>query len=75
MAALYGTMAVVEASCPVKKAADDFGIPPTSLRGHLMGMIRSHKREKKPVMTKEEEAVLVKYVEDMCEYAHLLNMT
>jgi hypothetical protein len=42
MAALYGTMAVVEASCPVKKAADDFGIPPTSLRGHLMGKKTSH---------------------------------
>jgi hypothetical protein len=63
-------MAAVEAGRPVKRAAKDFGIPPVSLRGHLMGTSRSRKRGKKPVMTDEEEAALVRYVEDMCNYAH-----
>jgi hypothetical protein len=40
-----------------------------------METTRSCKRKKKPVMTQQEEAALVKYVEDMCNYAHPLNMT
>jgi hypothetical protein len=73
--ALQGVMAAIEVGRPVERAAEDFGIPPTSLRGHLMGTTRSRKRGKKPVMTDEEEAALVRYIEDMCDYAHPLNTT
>jgi hypothetical protein len=65
----------MEGGRSLKAAAKDFGIPPTSLRGHIMGTTSSHKREEKAIMTEQEEVALVKYVKDMCNYAHPLNMS
>jgi hypothetical protein len=68
-------MAAVEDGRKIQEAGEDFGIPPSTLRAHLMGTIQSRKRGKKPVMSEQEEAALVQYVLDMCDRAHPLNMT
>jgi hypothetical protein len=73
--ALTLAMAAVEDGRKIKEAGEDFGIPPSTLRVHLMGTIQSRKRGKKAVMSEQEETTLVQYVQDMCDRAHPLNMT
>jgi hypothetical protein len=57
--ALTSAMAVVEDGRKIKEAGEDFGIPPSTLRAHLMGTIQSRKRGKKAIMSEQEEAALV----------------
>jgi hypothetical protein len=68
-------MAVVEDGRKIQEASEDFGIPPSTLRAHLIGTIQSRKRGKKVVMIEQEEAALEQYVLNMCDRAHPLNMT
>jgi hypothetical protein len=72
---LRAAMATVEDGRKIQEIGEDFGIPPSTLRAHLMGTIQSRKRGKKLVMSEQEEAALVQYVLDMCDRAHPLNMT
>jgi hypothetical protein len=55
-------------------AALDFDIPRTTLRNHVMGLSLSQKRRKKPVLSKAEEAKVVKYIMGMAKYGHPINI-
>jgi hypothetical protein len=68
-------MAIVEDGRKIQVVSEDFGIPPSTLKAHLIGTIQSRKRGKKALMSEQEEAALVQYVMDMCDRAHPLNMT
>ena len=68
-------MPAVEDGRKIQEAGEDFKIPPSTLRAHLMETIQSRKQRKKPVMSEDKEVALVQYILDMCNRAHLLNMT
>jgi hypothetical protein len=68
-------MVAVERGCPIKIVALDYDIPRATLRSHVMGLILSRKRGRKPVLSSTEEEKLVNYIYGMARYGHPLNLT
>jgi hypothetical protein len=72
---LKAAMAAVEQGCPVQTTALDYDIPRSTLRGHVMDLILSRKRGRKPVLSVGEEEKVVKYIMGMARYGHLISIT
>jgi hypothetical protein len=59
----------------VQTVALDYDIPRSLLRGHVMGLTLSRKRDRKPVLSPTEEDKVVKYIMGMTRYGHPINIT
>lgn len=70
--ALVVVIVTIDAGEQILRATAYSGIPITTLRGHLSGLIKSRTRGKHYVLTPLEEKVPVAFLINMAEIGHLL---
>ena len=72
---LRAAMVAIGQGCPVQTATLDYDIPRSSLKSHVMGLVVSRKRRRKPVLSTVEEEKVVRYILSMAKYGHPINIT